>query len=167
MDNNRSQRKLGLLPEGSDQRGPALAASQLASGFPAQVWQGFWTKVRQGMTLEMSPNVFDGIEFRGVRRQSRQREVTGSALNVGLHGPAAMHRQAIPDHQELAGNLTAKVAKELHRLPTFDAAAIQAKVKFPPSDARDDRELAPRVTEHQLRGLSFGGPRRSEEHTSE
>src|SRR5260221_4616652 len=158
MSNNWSQRKLGLLPEGPDQSGPALAAPQLASRFPSQVRQVFRTEVRQGMTFEMSPNVFDGIESRCVGRQLRQHEVTCSAFDVGAHGSAAMHCQAIPNHQQLAGNLAAKVAEELHRLPAFDAAAIQAKVKFPPSDARDDREFAPRMTEHQLRRLPLGGP---------
>src|SRR6185369_4626314 len=158
MSNNWSQRKLGLLPEGPDQSGAALAAAQLASSFPAQLRQVFRTEVRQSMTLEMSPNVFDGIEFRSVRRQLRQNEVAGGSFDAGAHCPAAMHRQAIPDHQQLAGNLAAKVAKELHRLAAFDAAAIEAKVKLPPSDTCDDRKFAPRMTENQLRGLSFGCP---------
>ena len=85
--------------------GPALAAPQLSPGFPAQVRQVFRTEVRQGMTFEMSPNVFDGIEFRCVRRQLGQHKVACGSFDVVAHRSAAMPRQTIPDHQLLAGNL--------------------------------------------------------------
>src|SRR6267143_2930366 len=150
MGNLLSQRKLGLLPESPDQCGTALTAPQLSPRLSAQVKQVFQTEVRQGMLLEMSPNIFDGVEFRGVSRQLRQVKLALGSLDIAAHRPAAMHGQPVPDHQQRARNLAAQVAEKLDGLPAFDAAAREAKVKFPPSDAGDDGELAPRVTEHQL-----------------
>src|SRR5208282_3224440 len=158
MSNVWSQRKLCLLPEGPDQSGPALAAPQLSAGLPAQVGNVFGTEVGQSVAFEMAPDVFDGVEFRSVSRQACQNDVALRPLDVTLYHPTAVDGQPVPDHQQFAGNLPAEVAQKLHRLSAFDTAAIEAEVKLPPSDARDDGEFAPGVTENQLRGLAFGGP---------
>ena len=159
MGNVWSQRKLGLLPEGPDQSGPALCAPQLSPGLPAQVRDVSGTEVGQHVALEMAPDVFGGVEFWGVSRQACQNDVALRPLDVMLHRPTAVDGQTVPDHQQFAGNLTAEVAQKLHRLSAaFDAAAIEAEVKLPPSDTRDDGEFAPGVTENQLRGLAFGSP---------
>src|SRR5271156_5262942 len=143
MSNNWSQRKLRLLPEGADQGGPALTASQVSPGFPAQVAKVFRTEVGQGMAFEVTPDLFDWIEFRGVSWQVGQDQVALRPLDVPPHRPAAMHGQTVPDHQQFGGNLAAEVAEKLRRLPAFDAAAIEAKIKFPPGNAGDNGELAP------------------------
>src|SRR5208337_4080551 len=156
MSNNRSQRKLCLLPKGANQGGAALTASQLSPSLPAQVGNVFGTEVGQGMAFEMAPDVFDGVEFRGVSRQACQNDVALRPLDIALHHPTAVDGQPIPDHQQSAGNLTTKVAQKLRRLSAFDAAAIEAEVKLPPSDACDDGEFAPSMTENQLRGLASG-----------
>src|SRR5208337_1767542 len=158
MSNNRSQRKLCLLPKGANQGGAALTASQLSPSLPAQVGNVFGTEVGQGMAFEMAPDVFDGVEFRGVSRQACQNDVALRPLDIALHHPTAVDGQPIPDHQQSAGNLTTKVAQKLRRLSAFDAAAIEAEVKLPPSDACDDGEFAPSMTENQLRGLASGSP---------
>ncbi len=158
MSNVWSQRKLCLLPEGSDQSGPALAAPQLSPGLPTQVGNIFGTEVGQRVAFKMAPDVFDRVEFRGVSRQACQSDAAVRSLDVPLHHPTAVDGQTVPDHQQFAGNLTAEMAQKLHRLTAFDAAAIEAKVKLPPSDARDNGEFAPSVTENQLRGLAFWGP---------
>lgn len=158
MSNTVSQRELSLFPKGPDQGWPTLTAPQLTTGFLPQVGQVFRTKVRQGVPFEMPPDVLDGIELGGVRRESRKDEITGRTLDIGAHVATAMHRQSIPDHQQRSGNLAAEVTEKLHRLPAVDAPPIQTEVEFPPSDARDDREFAPRMTEHQLGCSPFGRP---------
>jgi hypothetical protein len=82
MDNNKSQGKLCLLPEGTDQGWPALATPQLPAGFPSQVRKISRTEVGQGMAFEMAPDVFDRIEFQGVSRKVRQNHPALSAFNV-------------------------------------------------------------------------------------
>ena len=72
MGNIRSQRKLGLLPEGADQRGAPLAAPELAARFPTQVRKILRTEVRQGVAFEVAPDVFGGVEFGGVGWQPGQ-----------------------------------------------------------------------------------------------
>jgi hypothetical protein len=157
MSNVWSQRNLCLLPEGSDQSGPALAAPQLSLGLPTQVGNIFGTEAGQRVAFEMAPDVFDRVEFRGVSRQACQSDAAVRSLDVPLHHPTAVDGQTVPDHQQFARNLTAEMAQKLHRLTAFDAAAIEAKVKLPPSDARDNGEFAPSVTENQLRGLASWG----------
>jgi len=158
MSNNKSQRELGLLPKGADQGLPPLAAPQLAPGLTAEVEQILRTKVGQGMAFEVSPDVFDRIEFGSVGRQMGQHQIALRPFHVPAHRPAAMHRQTVPDDQQFARNLAAEVAEKLRRLPALDAALIETKIKLPPGDASDDGKLAPRMTEDQLRGLAFGGP---------
>src|SRR5689334_902225 len=158
MSNIESQRKLGLLPECPDQRRASLAAPQLTTGFLAQMRDVLGTEVRQGVTFEVAPDVFGRVEFRRVGGQSRQHDVSGRTLHVVLHPPAAMHRQAVPDHQQPAFHLAAQVAQELHRLRGFDAAAIKPKVKLPPGDAGNHRKISPSVIESQLGRLADGCP---------
>ena len=133
-----------------------MTAPQLSPGFLSQVPKVFGTEVGQGMAFEMTPDVFDGIEFRCVCRQAGQNEVALRPLDVTPHRTAAMHRQTIPDHQQFAGNLATEVAKKLGGLSAFDTAPIETKIKLPPGNAGDDGELAPRVMEYQLRVWPLG-----------
>src|SRR2546425_11116014 len=152
MSNIRSQRKLGLLPKGADQGWAALAAPQLSPGLPTQMRNVFRTKVRQRVTFEVAPDVFGRVEFRGVSWQLCQNNLARRACHVIAHCPAAMHGQTVPDHQQPTRNLPAQVAQKLHRLPAFDATAIEAKVKLPPGAAGDDREFPPSVKGSVLNG---------------
>ena len=140
MDNIRSQRKLGLLPEGADQRGAPLAAPELTARFPAQVRNILRTEVRQGVAFEMAPDVFGRVEFGRVSRQVGQYDLTARALHIVAHPATAMHGQAIPNDEQPPANLATQVPQKLHRLAAFDAAAKEAKVELPPGDASDDRE---------------------------
>src|SRR5579864_5280639 len=158
MSNVLSQRKLCLLPESADQGGTALTAPQLSPGLPAQVGNVFGTEVGQRVAFEVTPDVFDWVEFGCISGQAGQSDVALRPLDVTLHRPAAVDCQTVPDHQQFAGNLTAEVARKLHRLPAFDAAAIEAEIKLPPGDPCNDGEFAPSVTENQLRGLADGSP---------
>lgn len=65
-----SQRKLGLLPKGSDQGNPPLGAAQLAPGFIGQMLPITRTEVGQGVAFEMPPDVFRRIQFGRVGRQA-------------------------------------------------------------------------------------------------
>src|SRR5882762_613616 len=124
MSNTWSQRKLGLLPEGADQGGAALTAPQLSPGFFSQMPEVLGTEIGQGMAFEMAPDVFDRIELRSVSRQTSQNQLALGLLDVSFYGAAAMHGQAVPDHQQFATNLAAEVAEKLRSLAALDAAAI-------------------------------------------
>src|SRR5262245_25284040 len=108
MGNIKSQRKLCLLPEGADQSWPALATSQLSARFPAQVQKIFRAEVGQRMAFEMTPDVFDRIEFRSISRKICQDDLALSVFDVASNRATAMHRQTVPDHQQLAANLATK-----------------------------------------------------------
>lgn len=90
MDNVRSQRELGLLPEGADQWGALWAASLLSAGFLAQVRHVLRIKVRQGKALEMTPDVFGGVKFGRMRWQSRQGDQAARTRHIVALLPAAI-----------------------------------------------------------------------------
>jgi len=115
-----SQRKFGLLPEGPDKGRSPLAAAQVASGFPPQMDEVAGTEVSQRMVLQMTPDVFRGIEFGGIGRQAGQHELPGALLDIAPDGAAAVDGQAIPDNQELARDLAAQVRQELDVRTTGD-----------------------------------------------
>lgn len=151
MSNIESQRKLGLLPKGADQGWAALSALELSPGFPSQVPEVLRTEIGQSVVFETAPDVFSWIEFWSIGWKTGQDQIALGPLDVFLDRAAAMHCQTVPDDQQFARNLPAQVPQKLCGLLATDAAAIESKVKLPPGNASDDRELAPRVTENQLR----------------
>ena len=85
MGNIWSQRKLRLLPEGADQWGAPLTAPELTPRLSAPVRNVLRTEVRQGMALEMTPDVFGGVEFGRVSRQPSQGDLAARALHIVAH----------------------------------------------------------------------------------
>ena len=154
-----SQRKLGLLPEGSHQRNPALGAAQLSAGFVGQLLPVAGTEVGQGVSFEMPPNVFRWIQFGRVGRQAGHDQATVGILDEVLNATAAMCGESVPDHQEASGKLPHQMAQKINDLGGADGAAIETEIESPPRDARDDGQFAPVEIERQLRGLSLGCPR--------
>src|SRR5262245_25803106 len=124
MSNNKSQRKFGLLPKSADQGGTALSATELAPGFPPQLPEILGAKIGQRMIFKMAPNVFGGVQFRGISWKPSQNELTLCPFDVRSDNAAAMHGQAIPNDQQLARNLPAQVAQKLYRLLCTDSSPI-------------------------------------------
>src|ERR1700719_4267956 len=68
-----------------------------------------------------------------------------------------MTRQAVPNDQQLARQMTQQMLEELDHLRTFDGAGKEPKVKVPPRHPRHRRQGFPVEVILQHRGLS---PRR-------
>jgi len=65
--------------------------------------------------LEIVPYPFIGVEFRGITRQLRQIQLFRATLaQKVLDLPASVSRQAIPDDQQLATEVTQQMLQKVH-----------------------------------------------------
>ena len=69
-----------------------------------------------------------------------------------------MGGHAVPDDEQLAFDVTLQVLQEMNHLFRLDRTGVKAKVKVPPRQSGDGRELLPIEVELQDRGLAFGTP---------
>src|SRR5215831_18297181 len=75
--------------------------------------------------LEIVPDAFDRVEFRGIAGQWLQMEALGgSSGQEVLDGLPTMNRRAIPDEEQLAGNLAQEHAQEPHDIDTVIALRL-------------------------------------------
>ena len=69
MGDNKSKRKLGLFPEGADEGRARLTAAKSAADLMREFPQVRSAEVGQSVLFEMSPDVFDGVEFGRIGRE--------------------------------------------------------------------------------------------------
>ena len=69
-----------------------------------------------------------------------------------------MSGHAIPDDEQFTLNVTLEVFQEVDHLLGSDRTGVEAKVKVPPSQSSNGRELLPIEVELQNRRLAFGTP---------
>jgi hypothetical protein len=69
----------------------------------------------------MPPQVFHRIEFRGIGRQAFNDNPTPGAPDVSAHQGTAVNRSAIPEDQQLAGQMALQMLEKLDDLRSVDA----------------------------------------------
>ena len=69
-----------------------------------------------------------------------------------------MGGHAVPDNEQLAVDVTLEVSQEIDYLLGLDRTGVEAKVKVPPRQPGNGRELIPVEVELQDWGLAFGTP---------
>jgi len=80
------------------------------------------------------------------------------AFQVRTDELAAMGGHAVPDDKEFTFDVTLEVSQEIDHLLGLDRTGVEAKVKIPPRQSGDGRELLPVEVELQDWGLAFGTP---------
>ncbi len=130
--------------------------------------------VREGIGFQIGPQVFDGIEFGGIRRQIFQ--VCRTRRDALVDERALVSLEAIPDEHDGRVQLTLQMLKEIHSALSVDVGIrMQPKVQRDPiavwQDAQrgDGRDLMLGATAlAQHRRVSAQAPRaahqRSHEH---
>lgn len=114
-----------MAEEGSTQAGVAMDAVYPASHPGAQSVEIVGGRVGQGGGVQMGPELFDRIQFRGISRQGFQMQPAAMACQ-GLSGePTAMSWQPIPEQDHRAAAMTLEAVQEADDVPTADAAAMQ------------------------------------------
>ena len=123
--------------------------------------------VPQFDALEVVPDPFIGIEVRGVPRELFQADAVGAALRQEvLDRLAAMDRSAVPDDQDLAGDVTQEVLEEAHDIRARVGVVLHQHEQAPlRRDAADDRQVVAAQREAEDRRLpAWGvGPDRTRE----
>jgi hypothetical protein len=124
----------------------------------SQVWQVLAADVAQLDVLEVGPDALVRVEVRGVAGELLESDASGAALGQEvLDRLAAMDRGAVPDNQELTGDVTQQVLEEAddvralvrvlldqHQQPTCRGdAADDGQMVTAPGEA-EDRRLAAR-----------------------
>jgi len=147
-----------LLPESGDQLGAAADVAQLAASESAELGDVLGGEIGQAVLFEIAPDIFDGIEFRGVCRKRGGINAPLEAFGVCPHAPAPVDHSPIPDEQQFAGQLALEVLEKLDDLRTFDGSRVKLEIEIPDGDATDDRKFLPVEVKFEHRGFPARSP---------
>jgi hypothetical protein len=100
-----SDRQFRLLPKRGDEPRAALHRPESIAGEAADLADRGGTQVRDLAAFQMRPDVFDGVQFRGVGRQLLEHDALIERLDVLPHQATAVGGQAIPDDEQLVADL--------------------------------------------------------------
>jgi len=147
------------MPEGADEAGAFTADAAQGMGGPSrELPEIAGAQVGQLVLLPVTPEVLHGIKFRGIGRKTFHPDFAMQTFQVRPDESAAVGGHAVPDNEELALNVTLEVFQEIDHLLGLDCTGVESKVKVPPRQPGDGRELLPVEVKLQNRGLAFGTP---------
>ena len=95
------------------------------------------------MLLEVSPDIFGGIQLGSVGWQKEGFNLAVQASKVILHDTAAVSRQTIPDEQDAMADLFRQMLDKIAYFLLPYAPFVQSKIKLPQRDAGSDRQVIP------------------------
>lgn len=103
------------------------------------------------MLLAVTPDIFHRVEFWSVSGKILQVDLTIQAGHKVTYCPATMHRQPIPNDQQLGANMSLEMFQELDQLRRFDASGKQSEIEAPDGNSGDGRKALPieRVLQHR------------------
>ena len=147
------------MPEGADEARAFTADTTQGMGGPAgKLPEIAGAQVGQFVLFPVTPEVLDRVKFRGISRETFHPDFALQALQVCPHQLAAVSGYAVPDDEEFTFDMTLEVFQEIDHLLGPDRTGIEAKIKVPPRQPGDGRELLPVEVELQDRGLALGTP---------
>src|SRR5271170_7424533 len=110
------------------------------------------------MLFPVTPEVLHRVEFGCIGRKAFHPDFTVQAFQVLPHKLATVCGHAVPNNEQLSSDMTLEVFQEVDHLLGLDRTGVEAKVKVPPRQTGDGRELLPVEVELQDRSLAFGTP---------
>lgn len=117
-----------MLKESAQQILAALSAARGASGAMSEQLKIDDGIVGERIGLQPGPQVFDGVKFRGVRRQVFQ--VRRMGRHAFVNESALVSLEAIPDEHDGGAQLPLKMFEEVHRAFGIDVGVrVQSKVQ--------------------------------------
>jgi hypothetical protein len=134
-------------------------ASGSEAKLASQVWEGVAADVAQFDVLEVGPDALVRVQIGSIAGQLLQAEAAGRAVGQKvLDGLAAMDRGAIPEHQELTGEMAEQMLEEADDVRALVGLLLnvhqQAAVR---GDAADDRQVIAAQWQPEDRGLAAWG----------
>src|ERR1017187_3740323 len=131
------------MPEGADQGGSALHRAPAVASAGFQIGEVSGAAVGQLMVFEMSPDVFGGVEFRGIGRELLDLDRALEGFEGLSPQRRAVRGQAVPAGQQRFADLTPQGVEELDDLRTLDGSGKEPEVEAPEGNAGNGRELMP------------------------
>lgn len=144
------------MPERRDEGFAAAEFSQREFRGIAQMRIVFRTEVGHAVSFPVSPEIFDGIEFGSVCRESFEMNVLLGG--VIAHGTTPMRAESVPDDEQVAANVALEVGQKPDHLFALDRSRMELKVEVPPGHPRDRREGFPGETMLEDGRLPARGP---------
>ena len=117
--------------------------------------------------LALRPNVFVGIELRGIRREAVDVKSPATAGEVLIHQPPAMYRTTVPQKHDWSMEVALQVAQKVDDLDARDVRSMKTNIQTQPaangrnSEGRDRGDTISAVAVVQQRRLASRGPRSS------
>lgn len=139
---------------------------QPAANFVSQYIQQLFLSLRPSigkLFLEMVPDAFVGIQFRGIGWKGHKVKAVRTAQKF-LNGVAAMDLAVVPQNHQQTWYLVQELAQEQGNLLSLDVAlvdvTVQSAVETPRADgnARDGGYAVVTVAMPQDKGLAHGTP---------
>jgi hypothetical protein len=93
--------------------------------------------------LSVSPEVLYRVEFQGISQETFHPDFTVQTFQVLTREAAAVGGHAVPDDEQLAFDVALEVLQEIDHLLGLDRTGVEAKIKVPPRQSGDGRELLP------------------------
>lgn len=128
--------------EGFEQGGAMLKCSGMETGHIGELVDIGYRKICKRIRLEISPQVFDGVQFRcvGWKKDPAHMRVRGQEVT---HEMGSMRLQAVPDHHERRTELAIQLSEKRHGAPRVDiGVAVQTEVQAHPIPLRRDAQRA-------------------------
>ena len=147
------------MPEGTDEARAFTADATQGMGCPArELPEITGAQVRPLVLFPVPPEILHRVKFQGIRRETFNPDFALQTFQVLPHESAAVGGYAVPDDEQFAFDVTLEVFQEIDHLLGLDRTGVEAKVKVPPRQTGDGRELLPVEVELQDRSLAFGTP---------
>lgn len=147
------------MPASAGDAWTAAHATQSSGGMETQFPAVSDEEVGDLVLFEVSPQIFDRIEFWRIGRQPLDPEASVALRQQRLDRFAAVNGSAIPDDQQFAWQMPEQRLEEFRGAFPVDAALVDPEVKLPQREARDDRQFVPIEGLAQHRRLSTRRPR--------
>lgn len=132
----------------------AQGGCSLHSQFPGMVGN----EVGDLMAFEVTPHVFNRIEFRCIGWQALNLDPSLGGKDEVANQDTTVDGCPIPDHKYFGWNVPLEMFQELDHLQALDAAGMDLEVESPQGQGPDDREAFPIEGLLQDGCLSAGSP---------
>lgn len=151
-------KQTGLHPTSRNDIRTKLGTLELVAGSRLQLGQIVRAEVRQCMTFEPGPQIFDRVQVGRVRRQESNLDMSIGAVQVFPYQFRPVRLEAIPDNQQRLLEVGLERLEKLDDLFLLDAAFVETKKTGKSGKSGNDRQVLPVEMELDDRRLPLGRP---------
>ena len=153
-----SEGQFSLFPERSDQRWSPLHRLEAVAGELADFADGVEAQIGDLVLFEIGPDRLNGIEFRGIGRQARNRNMAVQLYEPGVEFSAAMDGSTIPDDQQRLLDLALEGTEKFDDLLGANGPGKEPEVALREGQTGNGRELLPSEAVLKNRCLAAQAP---------